>query len=205
MFGVKEIFNFDVSIDRIDPLKKEEIFKKYKQRIDSYLDNYAREVFKETLLTINTLLERKFNTNLIETTLSYEEKGAPNLSNGLNLSYSHTENFVYVAISSKYVIGCDIETPKYRDYQGIAHRFYDEEEYFCLKNTSPNRVADVFYKFWTTKEAYLKSLKVGLYKTLDSFKIIKFKKIVDKDNPDINVKIRTRKDKGFYTSLVVIK
>ncbi len=205
MLGVKEIFSFDVSMDKIDPSKKEQIFKKYKQRIDSYRDNHAREVFKETLLTINTLLERKFNTNLIETTLSYEEKGAPKLSNGLNISYSHTENIVYVAISSKYVIGCDIEIAKFRDYQGIAQRFYDEQEYFCLKNTNQNRVADVFYKFRTTKEAYLKVLKVGLYKTLDSFKIIKFKKIVDKDNPNINVKIRTRKVKGFYTSLVVIK
>ena len=205
MLGVKEIFNFDVSMDKIDPPKKEEIFKKYKQRIDSYRDNHAKEVFKETLLTINALLERKFNTNLIETTLLYEEKGAPKLSNGLNISYSHTENVVYVAISSQYVIGCDIEAPKYRDYQGIAHRFYDQEEYFCLKNTNPNKVVDVFYKFWTTKEAYLKALKVGLYKTLDSFKIIKFKKKIDKDNPNIDVKIRTRKVKGLYTSLVVIK
>jgi 4'-phosphopantetheinyl transferase len=102
---------------------------------------------------------------------------------GVEFSYSDSGDLALVAVGSPDAdpksgdptvgaLGVDVEA--YRpmsDMDGIAKRFFAEEEreaLFALPETE--RVAG-FYRLWTRKEAYIKAIGTGLGHALDRFAV----------------------------------
>lgn len=87
---------------------------------------------------------------------------------GLRFNISHTRGFVACAIARDEV-GVDVEASDRMTEFNIAERFFAPEEAQLVKSAPPERRANMFFRFWTLKEAFIKATGEGLRRPLDSF------------------------------------
>ncbi|MBF2057914.1 MAG: 4'-phosphopantetheinyl transferase superfamily protein [Cyanobacterium sp. T60_A2020_053] len=127
-------------------------------------------IIYRSLLKIILANHLKINPQDIE--FSYTIKGKPFLTNSaLNFNLSHTEDMVIYAISEK-IIGIDIEkNDKILKHEELAERFFCPSEYQLIKQINQDKKAELFYQFWTAKEAFLKATGEGLSGGLNTMEL----------------------------------
>lgn len=100
-----------------------------------------------------------------------DERGKPYLKGGgVFFSLSHSGETVLCAVSP-WELGCDIEELGDADI-AIAKRFFHENE--CRRIFSPETAEkrrELFFRYWTLKESFLKATGEGLRLPLNSFEI----------------------------------
>lgn len=115
-----------------------------KEKVD-YLSRIAREALKlsaeKSGVTLGKLLK--------------DERGAPYPVNGNYWAISHKPEYV-VAVVSRDKVGIDIEEIKPRPESLFARVASDEE--WEIKEKS----RDIFFRYWTAKEAILKVIGIGI-------------------------------------------
>ena len=108
-----------------------------------------------------------------ELSYTYGENGKPFLSGlpGLHFNLSHSGDRVICAVAGSEA-GCDIEQMRDVDLK-IARRyfFHDEYERIAAATTEAER-CDLFFRYWTLKESFLKVTGRGLSLPLDAFQIV---------------------------------
>ena len=108
-----------------------------------------------------------------ELSYTYGENGKPFLSGlpGLHFNLSHSGERVMCAVSGGEA-GCDIEQIRDVDLK-IARRyfFYGEYERIAAAATEEERT-DLFFRYWTLKESFIKATGLGLSLPLDAFQIV---------------------------------
>lgn len=84
-------------------------------------------------------------------TICYNEIGAPYIEGGNNISVSHSENTIGIAVNNSFKIGLDLETitPK---AQRLHEKFLNEEEMENFDTSSATEMT----KCWSAKEALYK-------------------------------------------------
>jgi len=97
----------------------------------------------------------------------YNAYGKPRLADkyGMQIYFnlSHSISHIYVIISKAYVCGIDVEEKKEMEIsEGMAALVFSTKELDIYNTLSPEKRVDMFYRFWTVKEAYLKALGTGL-------------------------------------------
>lgn len=104
--------------------------------------------------------------NLIH--FEYAEFGKPELKSGsylpkLSFNLSHSENIALFAIASEGNLGIDVEHIRYdMEIEPLASRFFSEGEIRVLEMAKGKLQKDIFFQFWTRKEAFLKATGKGL-------------------------------------------
>ncbi len=101
--------------------------------------------------------------------LTVEESGRPYLQNSkIELSPTHTQGFIAVAICDEGRVGLDAETVRGRDAARLLHvskRWFSPAEFEKVEgviNSSPSDAETAFLEVWTAKEAMVKRLGTGL-------------------------------------------
>lgn len=154
----------DVSryINNISPERKKRISRLRKER-DKLLSLISE-------LLVRYKASDSLNIPRNELKFGYNNYGKPFLPDfpDYYFSISHSENCVAFAQSKK-PVGIDIEHFSERRLK-IAERFFTENEYKFI-NASKEPDWD-FFRIWTSKEAYVKMLGVGLSKPLRSFDVL---------------------------------
>ena len=98
----------------------------------------------------------------------------------IKFNISHSGTKVMCAVSD-HDIGCDVEQIVDIDME-IAKRFFFAEEYEALmKCTCRESRNDLFFRYWTLKESFMKATGLGFELALDSFCIML-------DSADISVR-----------------
>ena len=87
---------------------------------------------------------------------------------GVHFNLSHSGGWTVVALSDNEV-GVDIQQVKPLDMR-LAKRFFTENEWRQIEGAGDG-AAELFYRLWTVKEAYLKALGTGLNRPLNSFTV----------------------------------
>ncbi len=87
---------------------------------------------------------------------------------GVYFNLSHSGEWTVIAISDSEV-GVDVQQVKPVDMR-LAKRFFAEDEQRQIEEAGEG-VTELFYRFWTVKEAYLKALGTGLDRPLNSFTV----------------------------------
>ena len=103
-----------------------------------------------------------------------ELNGKPTLlepqNSALVFNVSHTGDWAVLALSQSRQLGVDIETiDPHLDTAGLANRFFAEAELRELAALPPGDQRAAFYRLWTSKEAYMKALGLGMLLPLGSF------------------------------------
>jgi 4'-phosphopantetheinyl transferase len=88
--------------------------------------------------------------------LKKDDHGAPLPFNGVHWSLTHKERFV-AAVTAPHPIGIDIEMV--RPFNAALHRRLAGDEEWAL---APQVTRDLFFRYWTAKEAVLKAVGKGL-------------------------------------------
>ena len=87
---------------------------------------------------------------------------------GVCFNLSHSGGWTVAAVSDGEV-GVDVQQLKPVDMR-LATRFFTEEERRQIECAGEG-ATELFYRFWTVKEAYLKALGTGLNRPLNSFTV----------------------------------
>lgn len=91
--------------------------------------------------------------------------------NHFYFNISHSGNYVLVSIAD-HQVGCDIEIIK-KPNLNIAKRFFTEEENMHILSINDEKIQEnLFFRYWTMKESYVKCLGQGLSIPLNSFSVI---------------------------------
>ena len=130
----------------------------------------ARGVLRSILGRYNHIKPKTIN-------FVYGKLGKPYLITNQNIqnlyfNISHSYNYFVCAITKNIDIGVDIERcQNISDLEEIAAHFFSEHEYIDLQNLFNDKKHDYFYKVWTLKEAFVKTLGFGLLYDLRKIRI----------------------------------
>jgi 4'-phosphopantetheinyl transferase len=95
---------------------------------------------------------------------SYHESGY------LTFNISHSHHLLAFAFSRSYRLGVDVEYIRHMpDFQEIANHFFHPIEKSALQRFPICEREQVFFEYWTRKEAFVKATGDGLSFPLDSF------------------------------------
>lgn len=167
----------EIYIAKTDALTDEKLYKRLydassperKAKTDRLLFRKDKEL---SVLSEWVLKRALKNIGISEFSIVCGEHGKPYLRGNTNVFFnlSHSENTVMCAVSDLEV-GCDVEKISELDMQ-IARRFFEHSEYEMLQNASESERRDLFYRLWSLKESFQKSIGLGMSLPLDSFSII---------------------------------
>jgi 4'-phosphopantetheinyl transferase len=117
---------------------------------------------------IRTILGRYLDVQPRQVQFNYQQRGKPILADtfadsGLAFNLSHSQGLGLCAVNCTRPIGVDLEYIRpMSDLEALAKRFFLPREYEMLRSLSPNQQQEVFFRYWTCKEAYLKATGDGL-------------------------------------------
>ena len=106
-------------------------------------------------------------------TFDYGTQGKPYFkSSGVFFNLSHSGEYVLCALAP-YEVGCDVEKITPIDLN-IARRFFFRSEYadIAAQETVEAR-SELFFRYWTLKESFMKVTGLGMKLPLDAFEIVR--------------------------------
>jgi 4'-phosphopantetheinyl transferase len=93
---------------------------------------------------------------------SYGDHGKPMIAN-LEFNLSHTSDLALLAIAIDRPVGIDLEQIRpMENLTKLAARFFTAEEHQTIMAADESGRTELFFRIWTSKEAYLKAIGVGL-------------------------------------------
>lgn len=100
-----------------------------------------------------------FNKFIGDKDLKLNEYGKP-YSDEKFFNISHSGNYVIIAVSD-FEVGCDVELKRELEYERLGKIVFHENELKKLSETEDKR--SLFFKLWTSKEAFIKCLGEGFH------------------------------------------
>lgn len=135
-----------------------------KERLESYYFLKDKLLFLLGRYLLKKGIQTIFGLDFADSALKFNKYGKPFLRDNkkINFSISHSKEMVLVAFA-QYPIGIDIEYKgQHPDENLINDLFFTSCEISYLKSLSKKYRKDMFYKMWTLKEAYVKTIGLGM-------------------------------------------
>jgi 4'-phosphopantetheinyl transferase len=106
----------------------------------------------------------------------YNQYGKPSLQqpawSSIFFNIAHSEQITVFAFSQDDALGIDIERINLAiDYENILEHYFSPGERASIKAQPGQCRPELFYKYWTRKEAYIKGRGMGLSIPLESFDV----------------------------------
>lgn len=104
----------------------------------------------------------------------YSNNGKPVLATNdtLQFNLSHSDNMALYAFTYNRNIGIDLERIR-QDIaiEEIANRFFSEAEIVSMRQLTESKRNELFFQYWTRKEALIKATGVGLSFPIETFDV----------------------------------
>ncbi len=160
--------SFDLYIAGIDEIPNDDFTEAISEYRLKKAKNYKNEDDRKLSILSSLLLDKALKKHdLSERDMKYtfNAYGKPYFANAedLHFSISHSGEYAMVVLSDK-EIGCDIQQIKDINLS-IADRFFTAEERKYVKCTED------FFRIWTLKESFIKTVGKGLAMPLNSFTV----------------------------------
>ena len=126
--------------------------------------------FIATRTFVRLCLERYAKIPATKLEFEKEAQGKPYLSKlkfPLHFNLSHSDNIVALAINNHAPVGVDVEGARTRSFMDIAENYFHPDEYAQLQACEADEQKQLFFKFWTLKEAVFKALGTGIVTGLE--------------------------------------
>ena len=118
--------------------------------------------------TLRAILGRYLGIEPKQVEFEYQPRGKPLLAakfadKGLLFNLSHSQDLALCGVSYQNQIGVDLEYIRtMSDLESLAKRFFSPREYEHLRLISLEEQQQIFFRYWTCKEAYVKATGDGL-------------------------------------------
>ena len=148
-----------------------------RERADRFRFDRDRDRFTVARATLRSLIGRYLGREPASLSFEYLDHGKPALADGqsrdgLAFNVSHSADLALIAFARQRDAGIDVEAIRPdRELLGIASRFFCPREVECLEAAGGDALSDLFFAFWTRKEAYLKARGVGLAGSLQAIDV----------------------------------
>ena len=164
----------EVYIASTDTLCDENIFIKEYNKLPAFrkekIDRLKLDSAKRLSLCAWMLLAYALGKRGIETfDVEYNDCGKPYLRDRADVFFnlSHSGNVCMCAVSDKEV-GCDVQQIALANLK-IAERFFHPDEVKLLNELPADQKNDMFYRIWTLKESFVKTIGKGMSIALSGF------------------------------------
>lgn len=117
---------------------------------------------------LRTILGRYLGVEPQQLQFSYQPLGKPVLADnfsdsGLWFNLTHSQGLALCAVSRDRPVGIDLEYIRpISDVLNLAKRYFSSGEYAVMRSLPPHQMQEVFFRYWTCKEAYLKATGAGI-------------------------------------------
>lgn len=156
---------------KIDPIK--ESWKDYTGILSKNEINRAEEFyypqdklrFSKCRNILRNALSKWVDNDPEELEIAVSTNGKPYLNQkpSIKFSISHTEGFAGIAFSRNHEIGIDVEDrDRDTNINEVAAKVFTQSEREIMDAQSGIDKRKIFFRFWTSKEAFLKSIGLGL-------------------------------------------
>jgi 4'-phosphopantetheinyl transferase len=181
-FGDIHVWRFEISEMRaiVEDLEKE-LTADERSRADRFRFEKDRESFVSTRGGLRLVLGRYLKEQPRRVRIAYGTYGKPELAGNLSslfFNVSHSGGRSLVAISKGSGVGVDVESLDFELDRPAMVSVLSEREVRQLANIEQSKVRGALFKCWTSKEAYIKGLGLGLTAPLTGFDVC-----VDPDKP----------------------
>jgi len=108
----------------------------------------------------------------------YSDYGKPALApapatRGISFNLSHAHELALVAVTRDRQLGIDLEHIRpIPELEQIAERIFSPQEREMFGALAETEKPEVFFQYWTCKEAYIKARGEGLSLSLDQFQVV---------------------------------
>ncbi len=146
-------------------------------RADRFLFDRDRCHFTVARARLRQILGRYLNRNPAAIEFRYGEYGKPFLAlnsgpDDILFNLSHSGELGLFCINRGRRIGADIEFQRQNvAFRQLAKRFFSQSEAEGLERADSALLKAMFYRIWTSKEAYIKAIGEGLSMPLDRFDV----------------------------------
>ncbi len=127
--------------------------------------------YLQSRYALKSLLSSRLKVAPAEIHLKKIGEGKPVLvddSLSLDFNLSHTQDIFAIAISEQGLVGVDVEKERSpRHLERIAERFFSPPETRLIhQEQNPKRKIEIFMRFWSGKEALIKTMAGGVFKNV---------------------------------------
>ncbi|MDJ0615580.1 MAG: 4'-phosphopantetheinyl transferase superfamily protein [Calothrix sp. MO_192.B10] len=139
-------------------------------RADRFYQKLHRHRFIAGRGILRSILANYLGIEPSQVQFEYEPLGKPVLAeaHGDNrpcFNLSHSQGLGLCAVSCDRPLGVDLEYIRpMSDLLSLAKQFFAPSEYDLIQSLPPQQKKEIFFRYWTCKEAYLKATGVGLSK-----------------------------------------
>ena len=141
-------------------------------RADRFRFERHRQAFVIARAMLREVLASYIDQEAGECVVRVREHGKPAVASAeLQFNASHSDDLVLVAVTRAAHVGVDIEHHRPLEYLELAERFFSEHEVAILRAAGPDDLAQMFFRCWTRKEAYVKARGQGLSLPLRDFAV----------------------------------
>lgn len=155
--------NLDFLLDEV--LKFKQIISKDEQeRAERFVFDRDRNFFIVSRGQLRMILGNYLHQEPKSIKFSYSTTGKPYIEeSSLFFNVSHSQDIITLGFVNKTAIGIDIEYVRdIKDLKEMAERFFSEDEYKKICQLKKDLRQNLFFKYWTCKEAYLKATGTGI-------------------------------------------
>ena len=133
-----------------------------------FVEHYQRFVAGRGILRV--LLGRYLDREPQSLQFVYGNHGKPALAlaSSIQFNLAHSQGLALYAITCDRPIGVDLEYLRpLDDLVALTRRFFATSEHAALMALPPDQQTVAFFRYWTSKEAYLKATGIGLTQLKD--------------------------------------
>jgi 4'-phosphopantetheinyl transferase len=143
-----------------------------RSRADRYVQANDRIRFIIARGLVRVLLGRYLDINPAHIIFEYGPHGKPILASNLQFNISHAGDRVACIFTRGRPVGIDIERIRDNlDIEAIAERFFSASEFLALQRLGTAERLTAFFNIWARKEAFIKSMGLGLFYSLQQFDV----------------------------------
>ncbi|MEX2315824.1 MAG: 4'-phosphopantetheinyl transferase superfamily protein [Pirellulales bacterium] len=155
-----------------------------RERAKRFQNDWARRRFVTTRAALRTILARYLSTSPLDIDFAVDASGKPRLggklrsrnriagADGLRFNVAHSGGLALIAVALNCEIGVDVEQLRTVNwFTQIAGRYFHPLEVAALLAEPPSAQPAAFLRCWTSKEAVLKAVGVGITGPLDRFQV----------------------------------
>ncbi len=136
-------------------------------RLKKIMLQKEKKIRTKSRILLRMVLAEYLTISPSKITFTYGKNGKPKLKTSfkkISFNVSHSLNYLAVLIDSHRDIGVDIESETKQNpvITSLAKRFFNQEEFNAIINSSITKRSVLFNRIWTLKEAVLKSSGIGI-------------------------------------------
>jgi len=134
-----------------------------KEKLRQFSNKFLKRQFLAGRLLAKSLLSAQLGIALHSVKIKIHPSGRPINSANIQFSLSHS-NGLAACVTGQGLLGLDLERRAERKhYISIARDFFHEPELILIERGNSARSLQLFYEYWTVKEAYIKANNMSVW------------------------------------------